>query len=81
MNKYVIVKLEETEYTKSYDDIKPDKYLRVFKLDGSPYPYKDWTRDEECAIWFSEEEDAKKLRDLLYVNSPYPLKIIKLIDD
>lgn len=81
MNKYVIIKLEEKEYAKSYDDIKPDKYLRVFKLDGSQYPYKDWTRDEEYAIWFSEEEDAKKLRDLLYVNSPYPLKIIKLIDD
>ena len=38
MDKYVIVKLEEAEYAKSYDDIKSDKYLRVFKLDGSPYP-------------------------------------------
>ena len=77
MDKYVIVKLEETEYAKSYDDIKPDKYLSVFKLDGSPYPYKNWTRNIKYAIWFSKEEDAKKLRDLLYVNSPYPMRVEK----
>jgi len=77
MDKYVIVKLEEVAYAKSYDDIKPDKYLRVFKLDGSPYPYKNWTSNIEHAIWFSEEEDAKKLKDLLYVNSPYPIRVEK----
>jgi hypothetical protein len=77
MDKYVIVKLENVAYAKSYDDIKPDKYLRVFKLDGSPYPYKDWTSNIEYAIWFSKEEDAKNLRDLLYVNSPYPIRIEK----
>lgn len=80
MNKYVIVKLEEKEYAKTYDDIKPDKYLRLFKLQGSQYPYKDWTSNIECAIWFSKEEDAKKLRDLLYVNSPYPIRV-ELIND
>lgn len=77
MEKYVIVKLEEKEYAKTYYDIKPDKYLRVFKLQGSQYPYKDWTCNIECAIWFSKEEDAKKLRDLLYVNSPYPISVEK----
>ena len=40
MKKYVIVKLEEKADAKSYDDIKPDKYLSVFKLQGSQYPYK-----------------------------------------
>ena len=77
MEKYIIVKIETKPYAQSYDDIKPDKYLRTFKLDGSPYPYKDWTSNIETAIWFSEEEDAKKLRDLLYVNSPYPIRVEK----
>ena len=77
MDKYIIIKLEEKAYAKSYDDIKPDKYLRAFKLDGSPYPDKSWTSNIETAIWFSEEEDAKKLRDLLYVNSPYPIRVEK----
>lgn len=80
MNKYVIVKLEESEYAKSYNDIKPDKYLRVFKLDGSPYPYKDWTSKPEYAIWFSNKEHAKYICNLLAVNSPYPIKT-ELIDN
>ena len=77
MEKYIIVKLEEVEYAKSYDDIKPDKYLTKFVLDGSPYPNKSWTSNIEHAIWFSKEEDAKNLRDLLYVNSPYPIRVEK----
>jgi len=77
MDKYVIIKLEIKEDAKSYDDIKEDKYLTKFVLDGSPYPYKNWTSNIEYAIWFSEEEDAKKLRDLLYVNSPYPIRVEK----
>ena len=32
IDKYVIIKLEEKEYAKSYDDIKEDKYLHAFKL-------------------------------------------------
>ena len=80
MEKYVIVKLEETEYAKTYDDIKPDKYLRVFKLDGSPYPYKDWTCNIECAIWFYNKEHAKYICNLLAIYSPYPIKT-ELIDN
>ena len=80
MEKYVIVKLEEKEYAKTYDDIKPDKYLRLFKLQGSQYPYKDWTCNIECAIWFSNEEHAKYICKLLAVNSPYPIKT-ELIDN
>lgn len=77
MDKYVIIKLEEVAYAKSYDDIKPDKYLRVFKLDGSPYPYKSWTSNLEYAMWFFKEDDAKKICDLLKVNTPYPLRVEK----
>ena len=74
MDRYVIVKLEEKENAKSYEDIKPDKYLRVFKLEESPYPHKDWTCDIEWAIWFFNKEHAKYICDLLAVNSPYPIK-------
>ena len=77
MDKYVIIKLEEKEYAKSYDDIKEDKYLTKFVLDGSPYPYKSWTPNIEYAMWFFEEDDAKKICSLLKVNTPYPLRVEK----
>jgi len=80
MEKYVIVKLEENEYANTYDDIKPDKYLRLFKLQGSQYSYKEWTCNIECAIWFSKEEDAQSICHLLGVNTPWPLKV-ELIND
>jgi len=80
MKKYVIVKLEEKADAKSYDDIKPDKYLSVFKLQGSQYPYKNWTCNIECAIWFSNKEHAKYICNLLAVNTPYPIKT-ELIDN
>lgn len=75
VDKYVIIKLETKPYAKTYDDIKEDKFLRVFKLDGSQYPYKDWTSSLDRAIGFSDREDAKKICDLLRINTPYPLKI------
>lgn len=77
MEKYIIIKLEEKEYAKSYDDIKEDKYLCKFILQFSPYPDKRWTQYIENAIWFSKEEDAKKICDLLKVNTPYPLRVEK----
>ena len=80
MDKYVIIKLEEKEYAKTYDDIKPDKYLQIFKLDGSPYPYKSWTAYVENAMWFFEKEDAQAICHLLGVNTPWPLRV-ELIND
>jgi hypothetical protein len=77
MEKYIIIKLETQEFAKTYDDIKPDKYLSTFKLEYSPYPYKTWTSFIENAIAFFEEEDAKKVCDLLRINTPYPLKVEK----
>jgi len=76
IDKYVIIKLEEKEYAKSYDDIKEDKYLHAFKLlDGNPYPYKDWTYSLDRAIKFLSKDDAKCVCNLLKVNTPYPLRI------
>ena len=75
MNKFVIVKLETHMFAKTYDDIKEDKYLATFVLNGTPYPIKCWTSHLESAIWFGHREDALKICDLLGVNTPYPLRI------
>lgn len=81
MDKYVIIKLEEKEFAKTYDDIKEDKYLYTFKLiDGNPYPYKCWTSNLNMAIKFFDKENAQCICKLLRVNTPWPLRV-ELIND
>ena len=80
MDKYVIVKLEEKEYAKSYDDIKEDKYLSKFVLQFSSYPSKSWTPYLENDIKFFKREDAKSIIDILKINTPYPLQMYVIND-
>lgn len=80
MDKYVIVKLENKEYAKSYDDIKEDKYLCKFELQFSPYPSKAWTSYLENAIKFFNKENAKAIIDILKINTPYPLQMYVIND-
>ena len=75
MEQYVIVKLETKAYAKSYDDIKPDKYLYELRLKESNYPYKSWCENVENAIIFYRKEYAKAAIELLRSNTPYVLKI------
>ena len=76
--RYVVVKLEIKEYAKSYDDIKPDKYLSKLTLDNSSgYPWKSWTDNIDNAIIFYSKELAKATITLLRSNSPFIFKAIE----
>lgn len=76
--KYVVVKLETRFGARSYDDIKPDKYLSKLTLDnGSGYPWKNWTDNLDNAIIFYNEEYAKAAITLLESNSPFIFKAIE----
>lgn len=73
--RYVVVKLETKEYAKSYDDIKPEKYLSKLTLDnGSGYPWKSWTDNIDNAIIFYSKELAEATITLLKSNTPWILK-------
>ena len=77
--RYVVVKLETKEYAKSYDDIKPDKYLSKLALDnGTGYPWKNWSNRLEDALIFDSDETAKAVITLLRSNSPFIFKAVKL---
>lgn len=74
--KYIIVKFETKEYAKSYDDIKPDKYLSKLVLERSNgYPWKSWSCNLEDALVFYSDETAKAVITLLRSNTPWVLKI------
>ena len=77
----VIVKLEEKEYAKSYDDIKPDKYLKTLKWkNSSGYPIREWTNDPELAIHWHDERQAKQAACLLQREVPWPLRVEHYIE-
>ena len=76
--KYVVVKLETNIGAKSYDDVKPDKYLSKLTLDnGNGYPWKNWTSDLDNAIIFYSKNTAKAAITLLESNSPFIFKPIE----
>lgn len=77
--KFVIVKLETKVGARSYDDIKPDKYLSKLLLDNScGYPYKSWTENLENALIFYSKSTAKAAVTLLESNSPFIFKTFKI---
>lgn len=76
--KYVVVKLETKVGARSYDDIKPDKYLSKLTLDNcSGYPWKSWTDKLDNAIIFYGKDFAKAAITLLESNSPFIFKAIE----
>ena len=77
--RYIIVKFETKEYAKSYDDIKPDKYLSKLVLERSNgYPWKSWSCNLEDALVFYSDETAKAAITLLKSNSPFIFKVIEI---
>ena len=77
--KFVIVKLETRVGAKSYNEIKPDKYLAKLTLDnGSGYPMKSWSDNLENALIFYSKSTAKAVVTLLESNSPFIFKTFKI---
>ena len=77
--KFVIVKLETKSGARSYDDIKPDKYLSKLVLENSNgYPWKSWSDNLENALIFYSKSTAKAVVTLLESNSPFIFKTFKI---
>ena len=75
---YILIeKLEQKNDTKSYDDVKPDRYLRYLCWsDSNGYPTAHWTDDPDVAIRWHDKEYAKHICAVLNRKKPYPIRVI-----
>lgn len=72
----VIIKREMKPDAKSYNDIKPNKYLAMISWDANGHPQRSWTSSLKVAIHWESKDYAKHIAQVLKKEMPFPLAVI-----